>query len=310
MKYFDFKTVLIAIAICSMSCNDDRNNEINSKKSTTIISKTPKRYLDTPKRLRAIIDSIAKINTVEYESVGLGGWEGANYRNFKKLKAKANIEELVTLTQNENAVVACYASWALADRSYPNLKLIFRNFLDDNETVETFSGCIMSGRHMASELYHRYWNNTSFEDRSENKILQELDSMILYQPKPDWLLALRALDNRVYDEPYKSRIVELAFDKTNREALFYLSNFHKAEYYKKIETALLLYLRNTNFKNTGTSDYFRTIEELLRFNNPDINTEIVEKMKKDRHWHHEPEKFRSILDHYGIYYFSWSPMQN
>ena len=307
MKLINRIVIILLLITQFYSCDNVENKIISSEDYKSVIPKEFIIYEETPKALKTIVDSIIKINILEYESITIAGFKGKNYSNFEELKQKASIPELITLTNNENEVVACYASWALADKPYSNLKTIFKKFLNQTRTVKTHSGCIVSRDHIASKLYHRYWNNMYGKEKSKDKILKELDSIILFQDEPYWLLLSRALENRIYKGIYKERIVELAFDKGDREALFYLNNWHKAEYYQDNKSGLLNYLKENDFKKTGTSDYYRTVEELLRFKNSKINNEIVEKMKKDKHWHHEPEKFRSLLDHHGIYYFSWSP---
>jgi hypothetical protein len=253
------------------------------------------------KKLTAIVERIAKINEVQEEHVGFAGTESENYKNFKQLKEIATTEELVQLTDNKNATVACYSSWALVDRAYPDLKTIFQKYTLQDRQVETFSGCIKSQDNISSELYHRYWNSVNISKRPEDKILLELDSIVIFSKNPYLLLLNRAMENRVYVEPYKSQISILAFEQGQREAIFYLCNWHKAEYADKIKTALVKYLNETEFKNTGTTDYYKTVEELFKFNDPEIRKAIIAKMKKDRHWEMEKERFKYLLSDNYIY---------
>jgi hypothetical protein len=253
------------------------------------------------KKLTELIDQIAKINEVQQEHVGLAGSESENYKNFKQLKEIATTEELIRLTDNKNVTVACYASWALADNSYPDLKTIFQKFISQDKQVETFSGCNKSEDNISSELYHRYWNSVNISKRPTDKILLELDSIVIFSKKPDWLLLNRAMENRVYVEPYKTQISILAFEQGQWEAIFYLCNWHKAEYADEIKTALVKYLNETEFKNTGTTDYYKTVEELFKFNDPEIRKAIIAKMKKDRHWEMEKGRFNYLLSDNYIY---------
>lgn len=253
------------------------------------------------KKLTTIVEQIAKINEVQEEHVGFAGTESKNYKNFKQLKEIATTEELVQLTDNKNATVACYSSWALADKSYPDLKTIFQKFISQDKQVETFSGCIKSQDNISSELYYRYWNSVDDTKRPTDKILLELDSIVIYSKTPYWLLLNRAMENRIYQEPYKSQISILAFNNGYKEAILYLCNWHKAEYADKIKTALLKYLNETDFKNTGTTDYYKTVEELFKFNDPEIRKAIIAKMKKDRHWEMEKERFKYLLSDNYIY---------
>ena len=287
--------------------NDHRVNIRDSKMKritniiflTTLLSATVS--FGQSQKLTTIVDKIAKINEVQQEHVGFAGSESENYKNFKQLKDIATTGELVQLTDHKNATVACYASWALADNVYPDLKTIFQKFILHEKQVETFSGCIKSQDNISSELYHRYWNSVNISKRPTDRILLDLDSVVIFSKNPYWLLLNRALENRVYVEPYKSQISTLAFEQGQREAIFYLCNWHKAEYADKIKLALVKYLNETEFRNTGTTDYYKTVEELFKFNDPEIRKAIIAKMKKDRHWEMEKERFEYLLSDNYIY---------
>lgn len=253
------------------------------------------------RKLTAIVEKIVKINEVQEEQVGFAGSESENYKNFKQLKEIATTEELIQLTDNKNATVACYASWALADNAYPDLKAIFQKFVLQDKEVVTFSGCIVSENNISSELYHRYWNKVDVSKRPNDKILLELDRIVIFSKKPYWLLLNRALENRIYAEPYKTQISILAFEQGQREAIFYLSNWHKAEFVDRIKIALVKYLNETEFKNTGTTDYYKTVEELFKFNDLEIREVIIAKMKKDRHWEMGKGRFEILLSDNYIY---------
>lgn len=253
------------------------------------------------KKVKTIVEQIAKINEVQYQIINEGGNESDNYKNFIKLKEIATTEELVKLTDHENATVACYASWALADNFYPDLKSIFLKFILKNRLVHTFSGCNKSQDNISEELYFRYCNNTNIRNRPKDKILIELDSIIIFSKNVYWLLLKRALENRIYLEPYKTQISNLAFEENRKEAIFYLCLWYRAEYADKIKIALLKYLNETDFKNTGNSSYYTSVEELLKFNDPDIREAIIIKLKKDRSWEKDNKKFVYLFYEYAIY---------
>ncbi len=252
------------------------------------------------KKLTSIVDQIAKINEVQDEYIGLGGSKSENYKYFKKLKEIATTEELVQLTDNNNAAVACYASWALGDKIYPDLKTIFLKFVLQDRAVATFSGCIQSQDNISIELYHRYWNNVNIS-RTTDKILLELDSIVLLSKNPNTLLLYRAMENRVYAEPYKTQISILAFEQGQSEAIFYLCNWHRAEYAGKIKEALVKYLNETEFRNIGTKYYYKTVEELFKFKDSQIRKAIIAKLKKDRQWEKAKEPFKYLLQDNYIY---------
>lgn len=211
---------------------------------------------EAAKKLAVIIKKIASINEVQSEYISADGIESDNYKNYLELKAVASINDLLNLVDDPNAVVACYASMALADKSYPDLKTVFLKFLSEDRKVSTFSGCLKSKDDISVELYHQYWSNVDDKAKRKDKILQQLDSIILYHNNADWILMTRALENRIYPASYKNRIQELAFQKGNREALFYLCTWYRADNYENIKKALVKYLDKTDFSKTGTSDYY------------------------------------------------------
>jgi hypothetical protein len=301
MKKLTIIIFLSTLLSCNISCGPAKNSD-NLKESPT--KKTISNsviFQETPKKLTTLVDRIVKINEVQYEHIGVAGTASENYKNFKHLEEIATTDELVELTNNKNATVACYASWALADKSYSNLKSIFNKFLIQDRQVQSFNGCDQYLANISFEIYHRYWNNLDDEKKSTDKILTQLDSIIIFSKKPYWLLLRRALENRVYVEPYKTQISILAFEQGQREAIFYLCTWHKAEYADKIKTSLVKYLNETEFKNTGTTDYYNTVEELFKFNDPEIRKAIIAKMKKDRHWEMEKGRFKYLLEDNYIY---------
>lgn len=249
--------------------------------------------------LEDLIAEIEKTNEVQYEHIGFAGEESEQYKNFETLKRNADLATLLQLLEHENPVVSCYAGWALIDQAYSDLPSIFAQYLKADRSVMTFSGCIKSRDSLSNEFYHRYWNKTT--NKKTDPVLQSLDSLILYQDQPDWLLLTRALENRVYEKTYNSRIAYLAFEQGYREAIFYLSNWYKAEYLEAIRSALLRYLQETNFIKVGTSAYYETVAELLKFKEEELQALVIEKLRADRHWEHDQERFRFLFDQYSIY---------
>lgn len=189
------------------------------------------------KKLENIIQNISKIDIVEHAQIGDGSRidfngniiESENYKNFKRLKEIASTQDLVKLTNHKNSTVACYASWALADTSYFDLKSIFQKFINNDRQIISYSGCIKSPDNISVELYHRYWNNVEISKRSKDKLLYELDSIILYSKNPDWLLVSRALNNRIYNKKFNKPISYLAYKKGDKEAVVYLNNWKNTQ---------------------------------------------------------------------------------
>lgn len=127
----------------------------------------------------SIVREIAEINEVQSESIGIAGEPSENYRNFEKLKEKADIPTLIELTENESPVVSCYAGWALIDKEYADSATIFSRYLNSDKSVTTLNACAVPENNLSSEFYHRFWNNVT--DKRANTTLIQLNSLIIYQ---------------------------------------------------------------------------------------------------------------------------------
>ncbi len=247
-----------------------------------------------------IVKRIAKINIVEVEGANISK-ENENYTNFRILRERATTPELVELLEHQNSVVNVYSSYSLIDRSYDEIPRIYKKFLENDKFVETQKGCNGGQDKVSSEIYHHYWNSVSYEARETDKVLNVLDSITLYSENSDWLLILRALENRVYPKSYNKQIEFLAFEKNNRDAIFYLLNWYKAEYRNQLENALLTYLEQTKFEDVGVTQYYDTIEEIFKFRNEVNKEKIVVKLKNDEFWKIHKSLFIGLLQKNGIY---------
>jgi hypothetical protein len=118
--------------------------------------------------------------------------------------------------------------------------------------------------------------------KATDQLLLQLDSTILYSDNSDWLLMTRAFENRIYPPSYKKRIASLAFKHGNHEALFYLCNWYRADNYNNLKISLISYLKKTDFSKAGTADYYRTLDELLKFRDTKIEKLIIQKLKKTK----------------------------
>jgi hypothetical protein len=306
---FIYIIIFVSLFSCGQTKNKSEENfdDILQHEPEEKTEKTISNQIDTthitkiPDRLKKIVKNIATINEVQCEHIGFAGIESENYKNFLQLKQVATVDELVALTNDINNTVACYASWALADIAYSKLPAIFTRFIQTDKTVGTFCGCLQYVSHISVELYYRYWNNIDYKIRDNDSMLFQLDSIILYNKNSDWLLIHRALENRIYPTSYQNRIKDLAFKHGNHDALFYLCTWHKADNYDNIKKALITYLEETDFSKTGINYYYKTIDELLKFGDAEIETLIIQKLNTDKFWKHEKHKFQSLLNNYSIY---------
>jgi hypothetical protein len=248
-----------------------------------------------------IVKQFISTNEVQYEHIGFGSTKSKLYQDYLTLTQIADNNELIKLTNHNNAIVRCYAGWALIDRKYSRLDSIYHSFLNNDAKVTTYSIDIKGNDNISSEFYHRYWNSLDFKDKAKDSVLFKLDSLTLYNANSDWLLILRALNNRIYPKSYNKQIEFLAFEKNNRQAIFYLSNWYKADYVEKLKPTLIKYLQKTDFKNVGITPYYQVIEELLRYKDEEIEPIIVEKLRKDKHWELKRQRFINLLHDYSIY---------
>ena len=182
--------------------------------------------------IKKLAKKIEKYNELESEYVNYAGITTDQYRNFEKLRDKATIEELLLLLKHKNSVVKGYASWALADKMYPEMAEIFAKFLKTGETVANQHGCIMSEDDLATEFYDRvfyqhFQNKLSVTDSIffQSQILQ-LDSVILYRKRKHYLLE-RVLSNNDANPNTYERIKQLAKRKKNSYAIIALAKYGK-----------------------------------------------------------------------------------
>lgn len=250
--------------------------------------------------LLTIIDNIVKINELQSERVSVAGFKSENYKNFTLLKEVATVDELVQLTDHENATVACYASWALVTAGYSDVKTIFQKFVLNDKLVTTYNGCIKEDSCLSTEFYLKYWCSINTLTRTGDEALLDFDHIILYSKVQNYTLLDIVFQNRVFDKSCEDQIAYLAFHKGYREAVFYLCDWYRGKYADKIKEVLKQYLDNTNFTQTGMVDYYRCIKELFKFKDTNIRKKILTKIQEDRCWENK-EEFISLLRENGIY---------
>ena len=105
------------------------------------------------------------------------------------------------------------------------------------------------------------------------------------------------------DRKLNPRISELAFDHNLIAAVLYLSSWYRADFNLETKEALINYLNQTNFENHWPIEYLNIILELLKYQDPQINYIIEEKLEKDKSWLQNKGMFLSILDNYNIFIF-------
>lgn len=221
----------------------------------------------------SLVNSIAKENRVECEAIGFVGGSSILYKKFEKLKGKASKEELIQLTNHDSLAVIGYSSYALIDRELVEPNKLLERFINQEENVSTFCGCIMSGETLSSLIYHRYWNsrveypndgNYEKYEINDSKELQKMDSLILYAKNPDWILLSRAFENRIYSDVYKSKIEDWAFNKKDFYALKYVFKNLKSGNKEKLKSALNEYLKSEGIYEAQKEEINQILEEMKK----------------------------------------------
>jgi len=136
------------------------------------------------------IEKIAIENKVFGQYIGIVGTPTEQYKRFEEVKDKATKEQLAELTDHSNAVVRCYAFWALADRKEDNLFEILLKHLNDTitihkqfadvleyMTVADFYIDLLTSDYIFADDYQRVNNSRLTDDE-----LMVLDSIVLYSP--------------------------------------------------------------------------------------------------------------------------------
>ncbi|MBC8757530.1 hypothetical protein H2O64_22865 [Kordia sp. YSTF-M3] len=183
-------------------------------------------------KVEKIAESISEGNRLEDKRVGLGGSPSNQYIKFEKLKKIATEKELLLLLQHESAAVKGYASWALIDKQYNDLTLIFNKFLETEETVKTFSGCIISTDHLALVFYSRvlYPENSRSLTAADKAYFATQIKNIYYSAlrfKKDNYVFQEALENNQANPDNYNIIRKLALKYNAEKALIALAAYKK-----------------------------------------------------------------------------------
>jgi len=103
-------------------------------------------------KIMAIARKMANVNRLDGPAVGFAEARTRQWDNFVELKKKATIEELLLLTNHENAVVRCYAFWAtLFDPAVDPWPTVVAH-IEDTKEVTTFFGCL-PGKEKVGDFY-------------------------------------------------------------------------------------------------------------------------------------------------------------
>lgn len=104
----------------------------------------------TPLLVQGQSDQVTDIVSAIAKSGSLGFDKDQQHARFIKLEKSADTDQLVLLTDHDSPAVRGYAFWALARRSYPDLRSIFIAHLDDKAKVFQKNGCMVGDESVIS----------------------------------------------------------------------------------------------------------------------------------------------------------------
>jgi len=92
--------------------------------------------------VKTITADIANHNVYESATIGFAAVESTQHMRLNQLLMIANDEQLMVLTNHNNAVVRLYALRAIVSRKLPITEELRNKFHRDNTLVSTLQGCI------------------------------------------------------------------------------------------------------------------------------------------------------------------------
>lgn len=252
--------------------------------------------------LDEIAAEIRQYNQLDHQATGPGGSPGPNYLRFEALRAQATTDQLLAFTHDTNAVLACYAGWALVDAHYPNLSPLFERFVETNTMILCYSGCRKYETNTASEFYH-YYRNALKERNQQNtdSNLLQMDSIILYKDMEPFFFA--AFEHRCYPTSYLPQIEKLAFEQKAIDAQLYLNKWYKAQYQTSLKTALLEQLTHSLQNPTTIQQLYTLLEATISFNDDAVNASVVYLLSQYDTWKREEKMFYELLESHEIWRF-------
>ena len=203
---------------------------------SSLLSFSQDQYSDsqTSKPVLELVKQIAEENVLMDSAVGGAGMRPKQYDRFEKLKNKATLKELRALTNHPNGVVRCYALQGLIlnKENSDTIFSIIKKHLNDDEIIETFSGCIMEDQ-LVSDVFLGY-TRYPLTYVNEKPILSEkqtkdLDSLIIYNGnKRSWYRHLAIYKLAATPQNYPI-VKSIAMNEGFESALVKLSEYHREE---------------------------------------------------------------------------------
>lgn len=273
-------------------------------------------------QLDSVLLKIRAFNEVHAGGIGQAEVITDQYRNYMKLQQMATTEDLVSLTDDSNGVVNCYAAFELINRNYQDMLPLFAKLLKADKRITIIYGCIkMSESELWYDVYMQYLGKRTgeavkarrgmdscvtdseleqyiFSCLSQDGALLGIDSCILFSDnyirdyKRGWPLI-----HRLYPASYLPRIEHLAFETWSKEAMKYLRKHYGSKYDPQIKQALLAYMQGDDCKKWG---YYSEVAELIKYRDEAVNQAVVKQMTSDKAWKKNYRAYKKLFAQYDL----------
>ena len=196
-----------------------------------------------------VVRDIAKTNVLMGGAVGIAAERPMQWDRYEVLRSKGTDKELLTLTNDTNAVVRCYAFQALAARRTTDLFSIVVQHLSDTAAVYTLYGCLGGSQKAGDfflEIITEIRGNGKFHQLNEAQ-KATIDSLLLFDSDNKLDARDKMLSEIEPIEKYYTRIRQIATEENNKVAVVALSKYRKQQDKPLIEQ----FLKDPNSQRYG-----------------------------------------------------------
>lgn len=190
--------------------------------------------------IREIVRGIVKTNVLMGSAVGVAAERPKQWDRYEALRSKATDKELLTLTNDMNGVVRCYAFQALTEKKTTDLFPVALQHLSDTATVHTLYGCLGGsqkvGDFFLETITERSGNNRFYQLNEKQKAT--IDSLLLFGSGNKLEARDKLLSEIEAVEKYYTRIRQIATEENNKTAIVALSKYRKQQDKPLIEELL------------------------------------------------------------------------
>lgn len=250
-KYILFVTVVLLGVSCS---NNDKSLKTNISSQSVIDS---------------LINGIAMDNILNDEGIGIGWKENDQWKRYIRLSEIATEEELVELTDHENAVVRGYSFQALAKNKSSQVFPILINHLTDTAMVTSFSGCFKTDQMLGDYLIDVVTidKNDTTDYKLDDREQAIVDIILLFDKSIQLSTRTNLLLKLPPKEEYYNRIKEILLEGDEDFALPLL-----AKYRKKADKKLIV----EKLTSTNREDWYYGLMAVRNYPDPDFYPYLVE----------------------------------